>query len=133
MLNLTNCAQAYVGKFHLAGSGQERYRTRPVPKDQRAGYSDFWIASNLLEYTSHAYDGFMWDTDGIKRRMKKGKYRADFVGDCFLEFLQNRPSNSSKPFFGFVSFLEVLFDYELNSYSCSLVIPHVNNLAASPK
>ena len=39
----------YVGKWHLAGTGVE-----PVPETLRAGYSDYWIAADLLEFSSGA-------------------------------------------------------------------------------
>lgn len=48
---------AYIGKWHLATTG-----TRPVPPEQRGGY-DYWLASDVLEFTSDAYDVKMYDTN----------------------------------------------------------------------
>ena len=41
----------YIGKWHL----HERDTKGPVPADKRFGY-DYWLASNILEFTSDAYD-----------------------------------------------------------------------------
>ena len=37
----------------------------PVPPERRGGYKDFWLASDVLEFTSHSYDGHMFDGDGM--------------------------------------------------------------------
>jgi arylsulfatase A-like enzyme len=66
----------YIGKWHLA-SGPNRfdegispyYGFLPVPEEFRGGY-DYWLASDVLEYTSHAYDGHMFDGQGKPRFFK---------------------------------------------------------------
>lgn len=96
---------AYVGKWHLAsdllpGAG-ERYETAAVPPHRRGGYR-YWRASDVLEFTSHGYGGYVYDENGAK--LTFDGYRADAINDFALEYLKNRPKD--KPFFLFVSQLE---------------------------
>ena len=96
---------AYIGKWHLAsdrlpGVGLHCEKTA-VPKEKQGGYS-YWRAADVLEFTSHGYDGYVFDGDGNKLDFKG--YRADCINDFALEFLENR--NEEKPFFMFVSQLE---------------------------
>jgi uncharacterized sulfatase len=99
----------YVGKWHLASSGpadcSDNFRTKPVPMERRGGYKDFWLAADCLEFTSHSYDGYMFDQNGNKREFPEGRYRVDAETDWVLEYLQNR-NDENKPFFLFVSYLE---------------------------
>ncbi|MCL2509365.1 MAG: sulfatase-like hydrolase/transferase [Oscillospiraceae bacterium] len=88
---------AYIGKWHLASAG-----TKPVPSEQRGGYRDYWMAADLLEFTSDGHGGYMFDTHD--RRVDFKGYRADCQTDFVLDYLQNR--ELGKPFFGFVSYLE---------------------------
>lgn len=98
----------YIGKWHLAScgprNGPDDFRTRPVPPERRGGYEDFWLASDVLEFTSHSYDGYMFDGDMSKREFPEGRYRADVLGDWTLEYLDSR--TGEKPFFLFLSFIE---------------------------
>ncbi len=97
---------AYIGKWHLA-TGVHRhpnYRTIAVPPELRGGYKDFWLASDTLEATSHSYDGYMHDGNGVRWDFPPGRYRVDVVTDWALEYLTKRTSN--KPFFLFVSYIE---------------------------
>lgn len=99
---------AYIGKWHLASCGPEdgpdNFRIRAVPPERRGGYNDFWLASDVLEYTSHSYDGHMFDADGLKREFPEGRYRVDAQTDWVLEYLQTQVGK--KPFFLFVSYIE---------------------------
>jgi uncharacterized sulfatase len=102
----------YLGKWHLASDSRNRpgvkafnCRTKPVPPERRGGYKDFWLASDVLEYTSRAYEGHMFDNAGQKRTFAKDRYRVDAQTDWAIEFLQSR-KGESKPFFLFVSFIE---------------------------
>ncbi|MFW9973418.1 MAG: sulfatase-like hydrolase/transferase, partial [Candidatus Odinarchaeota archaeon] len=61
---------AYIGKWHLASNtGRSKdfdlkrmnYSTKPVPPELRGGYKDYWLASDVLEFTSHAYEGHLFD------------------------------------------------------------------------
>jgi uncharacterized sulfatase len=98
----------YIGKWHLASfgprDGEDNFRTRPVPPERRGGYKDFWLASDTLEFTSHSYDGYMFDGELNKRAFPEGRYRVDAHTDWVLEYLRTR--NGEKPFFLFVSYIE---------------------------
>lgn len=104
---------AYIGKWHLAGVlGQGGYRDRVeeyldtgVPVRRRGGYNDFWLASDILEYTSSAYGGYMFDTDNMKREFPEDRYRADVLTDWTIEYL-NSMEGAEKPFFLFLSYVE---------------------------
>ena len=96
---------AYIGKWHLAsdrlpGIGVH-CESKPVPKDRQGEYQ-YWRAADVLEFTSHGYDGYVFDGDGNKIDFKG--YRADCINDFALEYLDKR--DKSKPFFMFVSQLE---------------------------
>lgn len=99
---------AYLGKWHLASCGPEGgpddFRTRPVPVDRRGGYEDFWLASDVLEFTSHAYDGYVFDSYGKRQDFPSGKYRVEVLTDWALEYLRTR--HQDKPFFLFLSYVE---------------------------
>ena len=109
---------AYVGKWHLAshcsfGQNQKEsidYKTKPIPFAYRGGYRDFWIASDVLEFTSHGYGGYMYDGDGNKRVFSG--YRADATTDFALEYLY-KPKE--RPFFMFVSHIE---PHHQNDHHC---------------
>ncbi|MCD6166699.1 sulfatase-like hydrolase/transferase [bacterium] len=98
----------YIGKWHLASygprGGKNDFRTRPVPPERRGGYKDFWLASDVLEFTSHSYDGHMFDGNMNKREFPPGRYRVDVLTDWVLEYLRAR--SDKKPFFLFVSYIE---------------------------
>lgn len=96
---------AYIGKWHLAsdrlpGVGFHCEKTA-VPKEKRGGYA-YWRAADVLEFTSHGYDGYLFGDDNEKIEFQG--YRADCINDFALEFLEKR--DVSKPFFLFVSQLE---------------------------
>jgi uncharacterized sulfatase len=98
----------YIGKWHLAGTGRlpdrlERdFCDKGVPKHLRGGWKDHWLASDLLEFTSHGYDGHMFDSR-TKRVEFKG-YRVDCQTDFALDFLRTR--SGKKPWFLFLSYIE---------------------------
>lgn len=96
---------AYIGKWHLASDRLPKVgfhcESTAVPKDRQGGYQ-YWRAADVLEFTSHGYDGYVFDGDGNKLEFKG--YRADCINDYALEFIENR--DKSKPFFMFVSQLE---------------------------
>lgn len=99
---------AYVGKWHLAshhsfkpGPESIDYKTAAIPEKYRGGYKDFWIAADVLEFTSHGYGGYMYDGEGNRRDFTG--YRADATTDFALEYLQ-KPK--SAPFFLFISYIE---------------------------
>lgn len=97
---------AYVGKWHLASDrlpniGFHCERTA-IPKDRQGGYRDWWRAADVLEFTSHGYDGYVFDAQGNQIDFKG--YRADCINDFALEYLDQKSSDD--PFFLFVSQLE---------------------------
>lgn len=96
---------AYIGKWHL---GSDKYpgigvhcEKTAIPKDRQGKYQ-YWRAADCLEFTSHGYDGYVFDGDGNK--IDFTGYRADCINDFALEFLDKREKD--KPFFLFVSQLE---------------------------
>ena len=101
----------YLGKWHLAsdfkapGVKEPYYgAAHPVPPERRGGYRDFWLASDVLEFTSHSYDGHMFDGEGEKREFPPGRYRVEGQTDWVLEYLSTR--TRERPFFLFASYLE---------------------------
>lgn len=104
---------AYVGKWHLASNGKEyNFRTEPVPPERRGGYKDYWMASDVLEHTSHGYDGYVYDKDMNKVEFKG--YRADCITDFALDYIKNK--ESEKPFFMFLSYIEPHHQNDRNTY-----------------
>ena len=92
---------AYIGKWHLASDKEHNLKTKPTPKERRGGY-DYWRASDILEFTSHGYNGYVFD-ENCNRLDFKG-YRADRINDYAIEYIKNE--KHEKPFFMFVSQLE---------------------------
>ncbi|MGH3146400.1 MAG: sulfatase-like hydrolase/transferase [Rubrobacter sp.] len=89
----------YVGKWHLAGA-LENGATGPVEPGRRGGY-EYWLASNMLEFTSDAYDTVLYD--GAGEAVKLPGYRVDALTDASIRYID---ANRDTPFFLFVSFLE---------------------------
>lgn len=116
-LNAAGYETGYIGKWHLASSGpkdgKDDFRTKPVPVERRGGYKDYWLASDVLEFTSHSYDGHMFDGDMNQRDFPEGRYRVDALGDWALEYLDSR--TLEKPFFLFLSFIE---PHHQNDHNC---------------
>jgi len=83
----------YIGKWHLADRD-------PVPPEQRGGYQS-WLAANLLEFGSDAYETVLYDEED--RAVRLPGYRADALGDAAIRFVDR---HQDEPFFLFLSFLE---------------------------
>lgn len=105
----TGYETAYVGKWHLASAGTPEepfslvdHTVTAIPRELRGGYTGFWRAADVLEFTSHGYDGFVFDEED--RRIDFKGYRADCITDLALEFLDQY--NGEKPFFMTVSQIE---------------------------
>jgi uncharacterized sulfatase len=103
----------YIGKWHLASNfhgpsflppqgDEEDYHHSPIPAHRRGGYMDYWLASDALEFTSHGYDGHLFDGD--MNKVSFTGYRVDCLTDFALEYLNKR--REEKPFFLFLSYLE---------------------------
>ncbi len=99
---------AYIGKWHLASDGELEkppsidHTVTAVPRELRGGYTGFWRAADVLEFTSHGYDGFVFDENN--QRVDFKGYRADCINDMALEFLDGY--TGEKPFFMTVSQIE---------------------------
>ena len=97
---------AYIGKWHLASEGEpggpDDRTTAPVPLELRGGYTGFWRAADVLEFTSHGYDGYVFDENG--QRVSFTGYRADCINDMALEFFDQY--DGQKPFFMTISQIE---------------------------
>jgi arylsulfatase A-like enzyme len=83
----------YIGKWHLASED-------PVRAEERGGYQR-WLAANLLEFFSDAYDTTLFDEKSEAVRLPG--YRADALGDAAIRFIAKR---REEPFFLWLSFLE---------------------------
>ena len=103
-LNGAGYKTAYVGKWHLASNQAKgiNHRTGPIPRDMRGGYSDYWMAADALEFTSHGYNGYVFD--GEDRRVDFTGYRVDCINDFAVDYIHRQ--DGSQPFFLFVSQLD---------------------------
>ncbi len=96
---------AYIGKWHLAsdrypGKGVHCEKTA-IPKERQGNYK-YFRGADVLEFTSHGYDGYIFDENGNKIDFKG--YRADRINDFAIEYINNH--DGDKPFFMFISQLE---------------------------
>lgn len=96
----------YIGKWHLAGSGIEG----AVPEESRGGYQH-WLASNLLEFTSDAYDTVMYNNDN--EAVKLPGYRVDAQTDAVIRYIDEHQHD---PFFLFVSYIEPHHQNHVDDY-----------------
>ncbi len=96
----------YIGKWHLGtdhpGVVPRAQGAGPVKPSERGGFLDLWEGSNLLEFTSHAYEGNLYDNDGRPIHYS-GQYRTDFMTERARRFL----GAARQPFFLTLSYLEV--------------------------
>lgn len=108
---------AYIGKWHLASDGELEQKPRvdhtitAIPKELRGGYTGFWRTSDVLEFTSHGYDGFVFDENNNRRDFKG--YRVDCITDFALEFFDQY--DGEKPFFMTISHIE---PHHQNDHHC---------------
>lgn len=93
----------YIGKWHLGTDD-------PVPEPERGGYQ-YWLAANLLEFSSDAYDTRVFDNDN--RRCKLPGYRVDALTDAAIRFCDD---HQEEPFFLFLSFLEPHHQNSVDNY-----------------
>ena len=96
----------YIGKWHL----YDREVEGPVPADRRFGY-DYWLASNVLEFTSDAYDTVLYDNDDNEQRLPG--YRVDAVTDAAIRYVD---THQDDPFFLFVSYIEPHHQNHIDDY-----------------
>jgi arylsulfatase A-like enzyme len=108
----------YIGKWHLAPHTANSQEVDPlgsnglgyVPPEYRGGFLDLWEASNVLELTTHPYEGNLWDADG-KVIHYEDAYRVDFLTERAVRFLKQK---HEKPFLLVVSQLEPHEQNDLN-------------------
>ena len=96
----------YIGKWHLGS------RVKEVPPEERGGY-DYWLASNLLEFTSDAYDTVLYDKED--QPVKLPGYRVDAMTDAGIRYIHEK-SQEDDPFFLFMSFIEPHHQNHLDDY-----------------
>lgn len=93
----------YIGKWHLC-------HHEPVPKERRDGY-DYWLGSNVLEFTSDAYQTRLFDGDG--QPVDLPGYRVDALTDAAIRYVD---SNRESSFFLFCSYIEPHFQNHRDDY-----------------
>ena len=96
----------YIGKWHLA----DGKHFGAVPEEERGGYQ-YWLAANLLEFVSNAYDTRLYDNDGDEHRLPG--YRVDAMTDAAIRYIDQV---KTQPFFLFLSFLEPHHQNHTDSY-----------------
>jgi arylsulfatase A-like enzyme len=96
---------AYIGKWHLGS-------TDPVPAEEQAGY-EYWLASNLLEFTSDAYRTVV--SDGNGEPVFLPGYRPDALTDAAIRYV-TRASGDDRPFLLFLSLIEPHHQNEHDDY-----------------
>lgn len=109
---------AYIGKWHLASDGELEqkptidYTISAIPQALRGGYTGFWRTADVLEFTSHGYDGYVFDENNNRIDFKG--YRADCINDFALEYLDQY--DGKKPFFMTISQIEPHHQNDHNHY-----------------
>jgi len=109
---------AYIGKWHLASDGELEQKPTidhtitAIPQELRGGYTGFWRTADVLEFTSHGYDGYVFDENNNRVDFKG--YRCDCLTDMALEFFDQR--NEEKPFFMTISHIEPHHQNDRNCY-----------------
>lgn len=107
----------YIGKWHLARPHDHQPAPNgPVSVDQRGGFDDLWEGSNVLEFTSHPYEGEIYDGEGKPIKFSD-TYRVDFITQRAIRFLR---SAGRQPFLLVVSQIEPHFQNDCNCF----VAPH---------
>jgi arylsulfatase A-like enzyme len=89
---------AYIGKWHLGDD--DHANPGPVKPSQRGGY-DYWLASNILEFTSDAYQTTLYDNEN--KPVHLPGYRVDACTDAAIRYVDQHKAD---PFFLFLSFIE---------------------------
>lgn len=94
---------AYIGKWHLADMD-------PVSEHQRGGY-EYWLGSNLLEFTSEPYNTVLYDN--ACEPVKLPGYRVDALTDEAIRYID---THKDHPFYLFLSFLEPHHQNHIDDY-----------------
>ena len=117
LLSKAGYATGYLGKWHLASSGEgaDCYRTTAVPPARRGGYADYWLAADALEWTSHGYGGTLFDAEGRAVTFDEETYRVDFMTDRLLGAM-DQLAGDGRPFFLMASYLEPHHQNDRDAY-----------------
>lgn len=94
---------AYIGKWHMMHED-------PVPPERRTGY-DYFLGSNVLEFTTDDYRFETYDGDGNLVRLPG--FRVDAQTDAAIRYIDD---HQEKPFFMFLSFLDPHFQNSRDDY-----------------
>ena len=100
-------ATGYIGKWHLYSGGTG---PGPVPAEHRGGY-DYWLASNVLEFTSDAYQTTLYDNDN--KPVDLPGYRVDALTDAVIRYVDH---HQNEPFYLFTSYIEPHHQNHLDDY-----------------
>jgi arylsulfatase A-like enzyme len=101
----------YIGKWHLAQNPGHGDNWGAVAPKYRGGFLDLWEASNVIEMTSHPYEGDIYDSNG-KPIHFSGIYRVDFITNRAVRFLQS----ATQPFLLVISQMEPHFQNDCNCF-----------------
>ncbi|MED4532026.1 sulfatase-like hydrolase/transferase [Metabacillus fastidiosus] len=93
----------YIGKWHLAES-------EPVKEEERGGY-EYWLASNLLEFSSDSYDTVLYNNEN--EAVKLPGYRVDAITDQAIQYINQ---HQDSPFYLFLSYIEPHHQNHLDNY-----------------
>ena len=89
-----------------------RFETRYCSNRGTRGY-DYWLAANLLEFCSDAYDCNLWNNDNEKVHLPG--YRVDAMTDAVIRYIDD-VNKQDKPFFLFTSYLEPHHQNHVDDY-----------------
>ena len=109
--NLAQCfneagyATGYVASGTLPQTGWRAsiMNRAPYRPNGGGGYKDYWMAADVLEFTSHGYNGYVYNADN--ERVPFMGYRADCINNFAIDFLHGR-KEQVEPFFLFISQIE---------------------------
>jgi len=93
----------YIGKWHLV-------KQNPVPAGRRGGH-EYWLGSNVLEFTSDAYRTRVFDNDD--NPVDLPGFRVDALTDAAIRYMDD---NKEEPFFLTCSFIEPHFQNSRDDY-----------------
>ena len=68
----------------------------PVPAEHRGGY-DYWLASNVLEFTSDAYQTTLYDNDN--KPVDLPGYRVDALTDAVIRYVDGHQNRAFLSFY----------------------------------
>ena len=92
-----------IGKWHLAPKEEAKGGGNGFVKPEfRAGFLDLWEGANEFEWTTHPYEGTIWDAQGKEIKFS-GENRIEFITDRAVRFLEQK---QEKPFLLYISQLE---------------------------